>query len=71
MVEVPTNTCSIRGRYVPNPCIALHLVVASQIRSTEMANINKEVYITTTSFMHIVYKAMYVQNHTKTVTRKY
>ena len=45
MVEVPTNTCSIRGRYVPNPCIALHLVVASQIRSTEMANINKEVYI--------------------------
>ena len=33
MVKECTNTCSIRGRYVPKTLIALYLVVASQIRS--------------------------------------
>ena len=33
MVEVPTYTCSIRGRYVPKTLIALYLVFASQIQS--------------------------------------
>ena len=42
MVEVPTNTCSIRGRYVPKRCNALYLVAASQIRSGELLFIGNE-----------------------------